>query len=133
MDSRLKSKAKILVADDSADVRTIVHSVLIDDGYLNIYQADSGPTAVEMAIKRKVDLIICDWNMPGANGLEVLTVLRETDVHRNTPFILLTSESYEENVKSALERGVSRYLLKPFRPSQLSEIMQELLKAKFGI
>jgi two-component system chemotaxis response regulator CheY len=59
-----------------------------------------------------LDLIICDWMMPGMSGLELLELVRERDP--KVPFIMLTVVSKPKSVQTAFASGASGYLLKPF-------------------
>jgi CheY-like chemotaxis protein len=114
-----RAKVRILVADDQVEARSVVQSVLSNVGYLNIFQATSGTDAIQTAIERRVHLVLCDWNMPGASGLDVLNKLRKHPDHLTTPFILLTAEAYKENVKQALKAGVTAYMVKPITTKEL--------------
>jgi len=118
-DLEYRARVKILVADDQVEARSIIQSILSSLGYVNVYQASTGFDAVEVAVKRQVHLIICDWNMPGADGLEVLQTLRAHPEHKATPFLMLTSEAYKENVRQAVKAGVTSYLVKPITPKIL--------------
>jgi two-component system chemotaxis response regulator CheY len=126
-DKNDKDLRRILVADDQLEARNIVQSILTSLGYFNIYQASTGHDAIDLAIKREVDLIICDWNMPGATGLEVLQTLRSRSDHKNTPFLMLTSEAYKDNVRQAVKAGVTSYLIKPVTSQLLKEEVEKIL------
>jgi two-component system chemotaxis response regulator CheY len=125
-----RAQIRILVADDQVEARGVIQSVLSSLGYVNVYQATTGFDAVDVAVKRQVHLIICDWNMPGADGLEVLQTLRKHPDHKKTPFLMLTSESYRENVRKAFKAGVTSYLIKPITPKSF---IAELEKVASGI
>ena len=65
-------KISILVVEDEEHIRTILKYNLKLDGF-KVYLAEDGPTALELARKKKVELILLDWMMPGMDGLEVLS------------------------------------------------------------
>ena len=125
-------KFRFLIADDQADARTIVQSVLMKLGFYNIHQASNGFDALEVARTKKLDFVICDWNMPGITGLEVLKTFRELPEYQETPFVMLTSEAYRENVMRAVKAGVTDYISKPFSAKFLSEKILEIFENSYG-
>lgn len=129
-ENQRRAQIKILVADDQVEARGVIQSLLSSLGYVNVYQATTGSDAIDVAIKREVQLIICDWNMPGASGLDVLMALRKHPLHKRTPFLMLTSECYKENVRQAIKAGVTSYLSKPVTSKAL---IAELDKLTSGI
>ncbi len=106
--------APILVVDDYMLIRTSVRSILGELGYSNVYQADNGKTAQDLMRKEPMAAVICDWNMPLMNGLELLEWMRTEERYAKVPFMLLTAETNRELVRSALAAGVTAYLVKPF-------------------
>lgn len=129
-ENQRRGQIRILVADDQVEARGVIQSLLSSLGFINVYQASTGPDAIDIAIKREAQLIICDWNMPGASGLDVLMTLRKHPKHRNTAFLMLTSEGSKENVRQAFKAGVTSYLIKPVTAKAL---IAELDKLTAGI
>lgn len=119
----------ILIVDDYALTREMVRSILRNVGYKNITQAVNGRMAVTDISEAEIiyDLIICDWNMPGLTGLDVLKKVRGTEETKNVPFLILTAEAEKEKVTAAINNGVSDFLLKPFTPGILIEKVKQLL------
>lgn len=119
----------ILVVDDYALTREMVRSILRNVGYKNINQAVNGRMAVTDIRDSEIayDLIICDWNMPGLTGLDVLKKVREDEKTKGVPFLILTAEAEKEKVNAAIQNGVSDFLLKPFTPGILVEKVKQLL------
>ncbi|MBW1994019.1 MAG: response regulator, partial [Deltaproteobacteria bacterium] len=62
----------VLIVDDFATMRKILRNILKQVGFTKIIEADDGTTAFDILNKQKIDLIICDWNMPKMTGLELL-------------------------------------------------------------
>lgn len=62
-----------------------------------------------------IDLVLTDYNMPGADGYELLTKMKANDEMKNIPVIFLTSEQNVEKVKKAQDAGVSAWICKPYR------------------
>ena len=120
----------ILVVDDQPMTRNMVRAILRSMGFYQIIMADSGHQAVELIKEEMVDLIVCDWNMPMMSGLEFLVAVRSKPMTRNTPFIMLTAEAYQENVKAAIDAGVSDYVIKPFTAEVLTRKVTEVLSRK---
>src|SRR5690242_17986403 len=92
----------ILVVDDHQLTRAMVRAILRGVGFENVMQAETGAAAVEHVMSQPVDLIICDWNMPEGNGIEVLRTIRADSRFQKLPFLMLTAEAYRENVLAAV-------------------------------
>ncbi|MCL4154911.1 UNVERIFIED_CONTAM: hypothetical protein GTU68_026381 [Idotea baltica] len=107
----------------------MVRSILRNVGYKNINQAVNGRMAVTDIRDTEIayDLIICDWNMPGLTGLDVLKKVRDDEKTKDVPFLILTAEAEKEKVNAAIQNGVSDFLLKPFTPGILVEKVKQLL------
>ncbi|MBF0496577.1 MAG: response regulator [Deltaproteobacteria bacterium] len=115
----LDSNARILLVDDSSTVRRIIGNILRQSGYHDIEEATDGLFALKALLKEKFDLIICDWNMPRINGLELFKRVRSNDVLKDTPFLMVTAESTGASVLKAAETGVTYYITKPFSQNDL--------------
>jgi two-component system chemotaxis response regulator CheY len=118
----------ILVVDDHSLTRTMVKAILRGIGFENVLQAENGADAVGIVMSEPVDLVICDWNMPEANGLDVLRSLRADARFKKLPFLMLTAEAYRENVTAALEAGVTDYVIKPFTSDVLIDKLDSILR-----
>jgi two-component system chemotaxis response regulator CheY len=117
----------ILVVDDSSTMRFFTKNAVRDLGVKNIVEAACGERAVEILEKRKIDLVIADWNMPGMDGLTLLRWVRSNDETRNLPFLMLTSEVRRESILEAVREKVSEYMIKPFAPATLNEKIRRIL------
>jgi two-component system chemotaxis response regulator CheY len=126
--SQFGRHTNILIVDDHTLTRTMVKAILRSLGFENVLQADSGASAVRTVMSEPVDLVICDWNMPEGNGLEVLRTLRADTRFKELPFLMLTAEAYRENVGAAMEAGVSDYVIKPFTADVLVAKLETILK-----
>jgi two-component system chemotaxis response regulator CheY len=117
-----------LVVDDDPDMIEIVSFVLREIGILNITRATSAMNALEHFKDRPFpfDLIICDWMMPGMNGLDFLRHVRTHD--RETPFLMLTSRSRKADVVAAKSAGVTAYIAKPFASAELRQKVLALVE-----
>ena len=108
-------KAKILVVDDEPSILNLVTSYLKADGF-EYFTADDGLSGLKAARTFQPDLIVLDINLPGMDGIELLTQLRrESDVY----VIMLTAKAEETDKVIGLSVGADDYLTKPFSPREL--------------
>jgi len=115
---------RVLVADDSAVIRTIISDMLRDCGVKEVIEAANGSEAVTVFQQNEFDLVVLDWQMPGMCGLEVIEVIRA--MGSRVPIIMVTATGTKnEHVVDAVEAGVSDYLLKPFDPAVLREKLEK--------
>ena len=114
----------ILIVDDSHEFVSVLSDVLRAKGY-NILCAYDGRQGVRMALEKKPDLILLDWNLPQLSGLQVLQVLRERG--NRAPVVLMTIYGSESVAVQAFRLGIRDYIPKPFRlPETLSAIERAL-------
>ena len=121
------SKKAILVVDDQGSIRSVVNSYFKEMGFVNVFTAFDGKHALNLLSQHAIDVVICDWQMPKMSGLDLLKLIRNHENTKQLPFIMMTSTSDMENVKNAASFGVSDYLIKPFKPTQLGYKVVQLL------
>lgn len=117
----------VLVVDDFSTMRRIMRNILRELDFKNILEADDGSTAVDVLKVHKVDLIVCDWNMPKMTGLELLKYVRADANLQSLPFLLVTAEAQKENIIEAVKAKVSNYIVKPFTAVTLAEKLAKVL------
>jgi len=118
---------KVLVVDDSITTRTMEQSILVTHGY-SVVTAVSGEDALEKAAAGSFDLVISDVEMPGINGFELTRTLRDLDQYRETPIIIVSSLSRDEDKRQALQAGAQAYIVKgAFDQGMLLETVQMLI------
>ena len=110
---------KILVVDDHESMRMIVKHALNDLGFKNIQMADDGRTALPMLKQSEFDFLVCDWNMPGMAGIDLLKAVRASDDLCDLPVLMVTAEAKKEQVIEAARSGVNDYIVKPFNRETL--------------
>jgi CheY-like chemotaxis protein len=120
------SPKNVLVVDDVPDVTEMIALFLKHAGY-HVATADSALTALQLAEERNFDLIISDIGMPRMNGYELAGELRRRSEYQSTPIIAVTGYSEYDDRGRALQAGFSAHLTKPIDPSQLLDLMHELL------
>ena len=108
---------RVLIADDSGTMRTIIRRSLEAIGINTTSEAQDGAVAVSLFKPGEFDLVITDWNMPGKTGLEVTREIRAQD--KQIPIVMVTTESEKARVLEAIQAGVTDYLVKPFTPDSL--------------
>jgi len=106
----------VLVADDDADILSLVRLRLERSGYA-VVSARNGAEALALALDRSPDLAILDVSMPDLTGIEVTRRLREQQ--RTLPVILLTARARDVDVAAGAEAGADVYVTKPFSPQEL--------------
>lgn len=109
-------KTRVLVVDDMLTMRKIVSKVLKELGFTDITEAADGALAWEAVTtaSQPIGLIISDWNMPNATGLDLLKRVRADQRFKKTPFILVTAEAEQHQIMDAVKAGVDQYVVKPF-------------------
>lgn len=108
-----------LVVDDHVPMQKVIKSLLTTLGFYKVIIASSGIEALNLTKNYNIDLIISDWNMPKMHGLELLEKVRTNNKTATIPFIMLTGNIEQENVKQAILSGVSAYIVKPFNMNSL--------------
>jgi len=123
------SPARIMVVDDQASNIQVVGSFLGPLGY-DIIPALDGPTALKRVAHRAPDLILLDMLMPGMDGCEVLSRLREHQEWETLPVIVLSAAADKEIIVRAFEAGAMDYVTKPFNKAELISRVQCQLELK---
>ena len=122
-----KRRLKVLVVDDSITTRTMEQSILVSQGY-HVVTAVSGEDALEKSAEEGFDLVISDVEMPGINGFELTRMLRASEQYRDTPIIIVSSLSRDEDKRQALQAGAQAYIVKgAFDQGLLLETVQMLI------
>lgn len=117
----------ILAIEDNVQILENTAEILSLAGY-KVNQVDNGKTGVELAMRDKPDLVICDVMMPGLDGFGVLHLLRKNPVLKNTPFIFLTAKSDRADFRKAIDLGADDYITKPFEEMDLLRAVDCRLK-----
>ena len=118
---------KILIAEDSLTMRSLIVSTIAAMGDYETVEAANGFEALRVLPREKVDLIITDINMPDINGLELVSFIRTNETYRETPLVIISTEGSERDREKGLSLGANAYLVKPFSPEQLQQLIREYL------
>lgn len=118
---------KILVVDDEPLLIELIVKVLEKQGY-NLYAANNGQRALEVAQKSMPDLVILDWDMPVMNGLEAVRAFKNDHQLKHIPIIMITGRmSSTESLKLAFDEGVVDFINKPFNQIELVARVKSVL------
>ena len=127
MDSKEILLNKILIVDDVLSMRSLTKAILREAGIAHVFDAPDGQEALKLMQKVRVNLIVCDWNMPVMSGLEFFKAVQADPKIAGTPFIMLTSSSEGSKVKEAVMAGITAYMIKPFKPADLVKKISGML------
>lgn len=115
---------RILVVDDEPQIRRVMRTSLITNGY-EVFDAKTGGEALDLIRSQKFDLILLDINMPGMSGIDACRELRHAS---DLPIIILTVRSSERDKVAALDAGADDYVTKPFAVPVLLARIRGLLR-----
>jgi DNA-binding response OmpR family regulator len=121
----------VLVVDDAAFIRDLIKKAMRDTyPSFKIHEAIDGRKAQTVLKSNRIDLVLCDWEMPEMSGLELITWMRQEERYADTPFMMITSRGERDHVIKAVTAGVSDYIGKPFTRDNFIAKVNKLL-AKF--
>lgn len=123
------SGPRILIVEDSTMVRITVKRTLAKVDF-QVEEAKDGQIGLDMATAsadNPYDLILTDLNMPNMDGLTMIQNIRAIPAYAETPIVMLTTESGEGKKAIGHESGVSAWLVKPFEPDALIEVVGSML------
>ena len=123
-------KIRALIVDDSSVMRKIVERSIRQAGIdiAEVREAANGAEGLGVLKDQRVDLILCDINMPVMDGLEFLRQLQTVENAKGVPVVMITTEGSESHVVQALSVGARGYIRKPFTPEQVKEHVVPLLE-----
>jgi DNA-binding response OmpR family regulator len=116
----------VIVADDDADIRTLVAIAVTRAGFELIDELPDGDSAWEAIQTFAPDLVVLDVSMPGKTGIELSRLIRADATISGTRVILLSAAVDEHSVQLGLDAGANEYLVKPFSPRQLAERLTDV-------
>ncbi len=121
----------LLIIDDSTVLRQQVVEILKETGgFSSFLEASNGIEGFKMLIDHDVDVVLCDLEMPGMDGLKFLDMRNARAEARDIPVILLTGREGQSQKIRGLERGASDYVTKPFDPGELIARVRVQVKIK---
>jgi len=121
------SKEKILVIEDEPDIGEVIQYNLSREGYWVSVITD-GDDAYDQVLRESPDLVLLDLMLPGTGGLEICRRLKEDQVTRSVPIIMVTAKGEESDVVLGLGMGADDYVPKPFSPRELVARVRAVLR-----
>lgn len=116
----------ILAIDDSASIRQMVNFTLKSSGY-EVTEAIDGMDGLEKAKGKTFNLILTDQNMPRMDGLTLIKSLRALPQYKTVPILMLTTESSDAMKQQGRAAGATGWLVKPFDPQKLVEVVKKVI------
>jgi two-component system, chemotaxis family, chemotaxis protein CheY len=122
------SRLRALVVEDSAAMRSFVTAALEQGGPYDVTTAQSGFEALRELPRAHFDLIITDINMPDINGLELVRFVRDSERHKATPLVLISTDNRATDRDRGMKLGADAYVVKPFEPQELMAVVERVMK-----
>ena len=116
----------ILAVDDSKSILQMVSFTLKGAGF-DVSEAENGEDALTKAKSSSFNLVITDLNMPKMDGLTLIKELRASANYKFTPILMLTTESGDAMKAKGKELGATGWLVKPFDPDKLLEVVKKVI------
>jgi len=123
----VKQKLQVMVVDDMSVSRGLIIQSLEDLGIKNIDFCADGQTAYKRLAAKPVHLVISDYNMPGADGLQLLAGLRKYKTTQRIGFILLTGTADVKVIEKGKSLGMNNYIKKPFSTESLKKCIEQVV------
>ena len=123
----MSSIEKILIVEDSSMTRSMIRAAIEDVGEYETIEAENGFDALKLLPIHAFSLIITDINMPGINGLELISFAKGDPRFKDTPIIIISTEKSEEDRGRGMKLGANAYLTKPFSAEDIQKTVSEFL------
>jgi CheY-like chemotaxis protein len=122
-----KIKKKVLVVDDEPNVRRLLRTILSKN--FEVFEAEEGKQAIDIANAKKPDVILMDMMMPKMDGLTACHMIKNSPAAKSIPVIMVTAIGFELNIKLSQQMGAAGYVTKPFSPQDLISAIEKVLAA----
>lgn len=119
-------KVNIISAEDVEMNQKLLEKQL-DSNIYNLKKVSNGKELLDELESNKYDLILMDIQMPIISGIEAAKIIRQSELYKNIPIIVITAYAFEENIEAILKAGVTDYLTKPIRKDELIEKINKYL------
>ena len=117
----------ILIVDDSKTVRNLVAFILKAEGF-KVTTAEDGLDGLEkLYAMESVDLILSNNNMPRMDGFTFIAQVREQDIYKDIPIIILSTEGEESDIQKGIQLGANLYMVKPAQPEKMVRNIKMML------
>jgi len=121
----------VMIVDDSRSMRGVIKKIVSISGFKmdQCFEAGNGREALGVLTGNWVDVIMSDINMPEMDGFELLEKLKQDDLLKNIPVVVITTEGSENRMKYAFSLGAKGFIKKPFLPEEVKKILYEVMGA----
>lgn len=123
----INSNIQLLIVDDELIVRESLGNWLKEEGY-SVDSADNGHSALKKMNSKKYDLIVADFKMPGMDGIQLLQESKKIDPELQV--LVMTAYASVDTAVQAMKQGAFDYIVKPFDPENVTQIIRRALKFK---
>lgn len=118
---------RVLVVEDETPIREMLCFVLEQNGFEPLEAADFAQ-GVAQVVEPFPDLILLDWMLPGGSGIQFIKQMKQDELTRQIPIIMLTARGEEEDKVRGLEVGADDYITKPFSPKELTARLKAVIR-----
>ncbi|MDD2842611.1 MAG: phosphate regulon transcriptional regulator PhoB [Tolumonas sp.] len=118
---------RVLVVEDEAPTREMLCLMLEQRGFEAVEAADFSE-AVALVKEPYPELILLDWMIPGGSGIQFIKLMKQEELTRNIPIVMLTARGEEEDKVRGLEVGADDYITKPFSPKELTARIKAVMR-----
>lgn len=121
-----KQTRTVLVVDDDPNIFELVQLYVASDK-VEVLQALDAYTGLDLVMRQPPDVVVLDIMMPGMDGLEMCRTLRNIPEIAETPVVILSAKSEEEDIEAGYEAGADDYVTKPFEPEELATLIESMI------
>jgi CheY-like chemotaxis protein len=118
---------RILVADDSPATRSLVAAALLGMETVEVQRVSTGLEALKVLTESQIDLVLTDVHMPEINGIELVRMIKQGARTRETPVVMMSTESSDADRDRSIASGADDFLAKPFTAMELRAILDKHL------
>jgi DNA-binding response OmpR family regulator len=121
------SKKKIVIIEDEPDILEVLSYNLKREGF-DVFSATNGPLGLSLVEKESPDLLLLDLMLPGLDGIEICSAIKNNPASQNTLIIMVTAKGEESDIVLGLGVGADDYITKPFSPKELVARVKAVLR-----
>lgn len=122
----MKQLEKVMLVEDDPDIAVLARIAIEEFGGLQFVHHASGADALDSIAEQKPDLLLLDYRMPGMNGAEVMSAVRNSEDGRDLPIVFMTASLMPRHVQRLRDLGALDVLAKPFDPLTLAERLKAI-------
>jgi two-component system, OmpR family, phosphate regulon response regulator PhoB len=121
------SEKTILIIEDETSIRDML-CMILHQAKFNTLEAENSKKAFDLILKKRPDLVLLDWMLPGTSGIDVARLLKANQETAKIPIILLTARATEDSKIEGFSVGIDDYIVKPFSPRELVARINAVLR-----